>query len=73
MLKNPEQYTPDLQDLARNELARNYWLPTLERTVGKFVEKAQTLNPDNPRATDHAKQCLQKFHNLIEKIKLEPR
>lgn len=72
LLKDPEQYTPDIQDLLGNESARNYWLPTLEAFVANFVDRAESLNPDNPKATEHAKVCLQKFHNLVEKIKLNP-
>lgn len=72
LLKDPDHYTPDIQDLLINEAARNYWLTTLERTVEKFVARAGTLNPDNPKATEHAQSCLQKFHNLVEKIKLDP-
>ncbi|XP_066159105.1 4'-phosphopantetheine phosphatase isoform X2 [Euwallacea fornicatus] len=73
LLKDPENYTPDIQDLLSNEVERNYWLATLERTVAKFVDKAGELNPDNPKATEDAKSCLQKFQQLIEKIKSDPR
>ena len=72
LLKDPDHYTPDVLDLVTNETARNYWLSTLEGVVKKFVEKAELLNPDIPKAKEHAKACLQKFHNLVEQIKLNP-
>lgn len=72
MLKDPDNYQPDIQDLSINETAREYWLFALERTVAKFVDKASELNPNNPKATENAKLCLQKFHQLIEKIKSDP-
>lgn len=72
LLKDPDHYTPDIQDLLSNETARNYWLSALEHFVAKFVDRAESLNPDNPKATEHAKVCLQKFHNLVEKIKINP-
>lgn len=72
VLKDPDHYTPDIIDLLSNEAARNYWLVTLERLVEKFVDKAENLNPQNPKATEHARACSQKFHNLVEKIKLNP-
>lgn len=73
VLKDPDSYTPDIQDLSINEPAREYWLFALERTVAKFVDKAGELNPNNPKATENAKLCLQKFQRLIEKIKSNPR
>lgn len=72
VLRDPDQYTPDIVDLLSNETARNYWLITLEGLVKKFVDKAENLNPENPKATEHAQACLQKFHNLVEQIKLDP-
>ncbi|KAF7269947.1 4'-phosphopantetheine phosphatase [Rhynchophorus ferrugineus] len=72
VLQDPDEYTPDIVDLLSNETARNYWLITLEGVVKKFVDKAENLNPENPKATEHAQACLQKFHNLVEQIKLDP-
>jgi len=72
LLKDPDNYIPDIQDLLSNDTARNYWLSTLEGVVAKFVDRAETLNPDNPKATEHANICFQKFHNLVEKIRLNP-
>ncbi|CAG9772009.1 unnamed protein product [Ceutorhynchus assimilis] len=73
VLKHPDQYTPDTQDLLINKVARDYWLSTLERTVARFVDRAGALNPDNPKATEHANLCLEQFHSLVEKSRIDPR
>ncbi|XP_050309710.1 4'-phosphopantetheine phosphatase [Anthonomus grandis grandis] len=73
LLKDPEHYTPDIQDLSINEAARNYWLPTLQQTVKKIVAKISKLIPDNPKAEEHARLCQEKFNDLVEELKLDPR
>ncbi|KAG5894577.1 hypothetical protein JTB14_021557 [Gonioctena quinquepunctata] len=72
LLKNPEHYIPDTIDLTNNIKERNYWLPCLERMVKKFVDKAQQLNPDDPRATEKAEICFKEFHSLVQQATLDP-
>ncbi|XP_060516884.1 4'-phosphopantetheine phosphatase [Cylas formicarius] len=72
LLKEPEVYNPDTIDLLDNENARNYWLPCLEAMVERFTNKAGSLNPDNPEASEIAKICYQEFQDLLAKIKSDP-
>ncbi|KAL1491120.1 hypothetical protein ABEB36_011763 [Hypothenemus hampei] len=73
ILKDPEKYNPDLEDLINNERSRIYWLGALEQMIAKFVDKAETLNPDNPKAKEKAKLCQQAFLKLTEELKRNPR
>lgn len=72
LLRNPENYNPDTLDLVDNLHARGYWLSCLEQMVKKFVNKAQYLNPQDPRATEKAEICYQEFHNLVEQVTVDP-
>lgn len=72
LLKHPEQYNPDTIDLSNNTKERNYWLPCLERMVKKFVNNAKYLHPDDPKATEKAEICYQKFHNLVQQLTVDP-
>lgn len=72
LLKCPETYTPDILDLSVNTKGRDYWLPCLESMVKKFVNKAQDLNPDDPKATEKAQMCYEQFHALVEQLSLDP-
>lgn len=72
LLKHPEQYNPDTVDLGVNTSERNYWLECLDRMVKKFVNNAQSLNPEDPDATQKAEICYQKFHTLVEQLSIDP-
>ncbi|CAH0558240.1 unnamed protein product [Brassicogethes aeneus] len=71
-LRHPETYNPDTVDLINNIKERKYWLSCLEQMVKKFVNKAEDLNPDNPKAKEQAEQSYQTFHKLIERLTLDP-
>lgn len=73
LLLHPETYTPDTIDLINDKRERDYWLPCLEGMVKKFVGKASFLNPHNPDATDKALECFNKFHELVEELKDNPK
>lgn len=73
LLLNPETYIPDTVDLINDKKERDYWLPCLERMVKKFVNKASILNPHNPHAAERALDCFNKFHELVEELKENPR
>lgn len=73
LLLDPDKYVPDTIDLINDRKERDYWLSCLEAMVKKFVRKAGLLNPDHPNAEEKALECFNKFHQLIEEVKIDPK
>lgn len=72
LLNTTEEYVPDTVDLTKDEEARNYWLSCFEGSLGSFVDRAISSQPDSSDSAERANKFRDKYLKRLHHLKGHP-
>ncbi|XP_071551021.1 4'-phosphopantetheine phosphatase isoform X2 [Panulirus ornatus] len=72
LLTHPEEYVPDAVDLTKDKEARDYWLSCFEGSLGSFVNRAISSQPNSPDSRERANKFRDKYLQRLRNLKNHP-
>ncbi|KAK4312227.1 hypothetical protein Pmani_016307 [Petrolisthes manimaculis] len=72
LLANPGEYKPDAVDLTKDKEARDYWLSCFESSLGSFVNRAISSQPNSPDSQERANKFRDKYLQRLRNLKNHP-
>lgn len=72
LLAHPEEYVPDTVDLTKDKEARDYWLSCFEGSLGSFVSRAVSSQPNSIDAVERANRFREKYLQRLHNLKNHP-
>lgn len=72
LLACPKEYVPDTVDLTKDKEARDYWLSCFESSLGSFVDRAISSQPNIPDSQERANKFRDKYLQRLRNLKNHP-